>query len=224
MPGGLIGGGGGGAHAGAGGGVGDPELFAELWRACAGPLVEVPQRDERVFYFLQGHLEQVLALPLAAAEFFGFCPSILAGSERVMMTRFLLLLLLFVQLQEPTDPALLAEQIKMFQVPYKILCKVVNVELKVISLSLSLRCGGAKRGGKRKGKGPREILLRFLVCLWLQAETETDEVFAQITLQPDPDVSGDHHRFFFFFFVVLLSPPLMVLECTLCCCPVLQSW
>jgi hypothetical protein len=38
---------------------------------------------------------------------------------------------LLVQLQEPTDPALLAEQIKMFQVPYKILCKVVNVELKV---------------------------------------------------------------------------------------------
>jgi hypothetical protein len=36
-----------------------PELFAELWRACAGPLVELPQTDERVFYFLQGHLEQV---------------------------------------------------------------------------------------------------------------------------------------------------------------------
>ncbi|KAM3348400.1 hypothetical protein ACQJBY_021968 [Aegilops geniculata] len=88
----------------------DPELFAELWRACAGPLVEVPQRGERVFYFLQGHLEQ---------------------------------------LQEPTDSALLAEQIKMFQVPYKILCKVVNVELK--------------------------------------AEAETDEVYAQITLQPESD-------------------------------------
>nr|CAB3471602.1 unnamed protein product [Digitaria exilis] len=88
----------------------EPELFAELWRACAGPLVELPQTDERVFYFLQGHLEQ---------------------------------------LQEPTDPALLADQIKMFQVPNKILCKVVNVELK--------------------------------------AETETDEMFAQITLQPDPD-------------------------------------
>ncbi|ONM28168.1 Auxin response factor 7 [Zea mays] len=70
----------------------DPEeLFEELWRACAGPLVELPQTNERVFYFLQGHLEQ---------------------------------------LQEPTDPALLAEQIKMFQVPNKILCKVVNVELK----------------------------------------------------------------------------------------------
>ena len=42
----------------------DPELFAELWRACAGPLVELPQTDERVFYFLQGHLEQV-SLPLS---------------------------------------------------------------------------------------------------------------------------------------------------------------
>lgn len=88
----------------------DPELFAELWRACAGPLVELPHTGERVFYFLQGHLEQ---------------------------------------LQKPTDPAQLADQIKMFQVPNKILCKVVNVELR--------------------------------------AETETDEMFAQITLQPEPD-------------------------------------
>jgi len=43
------------------------------------------------------------------------------------------------QLQEPTDPALLAEQIKMFQVPNKILCKVVNVELKVIHSPFSSR-------------------------------------------------------------------------------------
>jgi auxin response factor len=44
----------------------DPELFAELWRACAGPLVELPHTDERVFYFLQGHLEKVAdyCLPL----------------------------------------------------------------------------------------------------------------------------------------------------------------
>lgn len=38
----------------------DAELFSELWRACAGPLVELPQPGQRVFYFLQGHLEQVL--------------------------------------------------------------------------------------------------------------------------------------------------------------------
>lgn len=40
------------------GGEGD-DLYAELWKACAGPLVEVPRRGERVYYFPQGHVEQV---------------------------------------------------------------------------------------------------------------------------------------------------------------------
>lgn len=31
----------------------------ELWKACAGPLVDVPKSGERVFYFPQGHMEQV---------------------------------------------------------------------------------------------------------------------------------------------------------------------
>lgn len=34
-------------------------LFKELWHACAGPLVTVPREGERVFYFPQGHIEQV---------------------------------------------------------------------------------------------------------------------------------------------------------------------
>ena len=34
-------------------------LFKELWHACAGPLVTVPQEGERVYYFPQGHMEQV---------------------------------------------------------------------------------------------------------------------------------------------------------------------
>eukprot|EP00250_Pteridium_aquilinum_P011823 c20330_g1_i1 orf=342-2801(+) len=33
----------------------------ELWQACAGPLVFVPQQGERVWYFPQGHMEQVTA-------------------------------------------------------------------------------------------------------------------------------------------------------------------
>ncbi|KAL5983943.1 ADP-ribosylation factor 2 [Asimina triloba] len=37
------------------------DIYAELWHACAGPLVKVPQVGERVFYFIQGHLEQVEA-------------------------------------------------------------------------------------------------------------------------------------------------------------------
>ncbi|GAB4857625.1 Auxin response factor 9 [Ancistrocladus abbreviatus] len=37
------------------------DLYVELWRACAGPLVEIPQLGERVYYFPQGHLEQLEA-------------------------------------------------------------------------------------------------------------------------------------------------------------------
>ncbi|KAL8200995.1 hypothetical protein R6Q57_012334, partial [Mikania cordata] len=38
----------------------DP-LYKELWKACAGPLVDVPRDGERVFYFPQGHMEQLEA-------------------------------------------------------------------------------------------------------------------------------------------------------------------
>jgi hypothetical protein len=34
-------------------------LYRELWHACAGPLVTVPREGELVFYFPQGHIEQV---------------------------------------------------------------------------------------------------------------------------------------------------------------------
>lgn len=40
-------------------GPGEEDLYAELWKACAGPLVDVPRQGERVFYFPQGHMEQV---------------------------------------------------------------------------------------------------------------------------------------------------------------------
>ncbi|XP_071702922.1 auxin response factor 18-like isoform X2 [Rutidosis leptorrhynchoides] len=38
----------------------DP-LYKELWGACAGPLVELPKDGERVYYFPQGHMEQLEA-------------------------------------------------------------------------------------------------------------------------------------------------------------------
>ncbi|XP_019414721.1 PREDICTED: auxin response factor 2-like [Lupinus angustifolius] len=48
-----------------GGGEGQNEaeqaLFRELWHMCAGPLVTVPRERELVFYFPQGHIEQVEA-------------------------------------------------------------------------------------------------------------------------------------------------------------------
>nr|ACX68650.3 auxin response factor [Dimocarpus longan] len=84
-------------------------LYRELWHACAGPLVSLPREGERVYYFPQGHMEQLEA-------------SMHQGLE---------------------------QQMPSFNLPSKILCKVVNVQRR--------------------------------------AEPETDEVYAQITLLPEPD-------------------------------------
>ncbi|XP_072981401.1 auxin response factor 18-like isoform X1 [Typha angustifolia] len=93
-------------EAGCGGGK---DLYEELWRSCAGPLVEVPRVGERVFYFPQGHMEQL----------------------------------------EASTNQELDQQIPLFNLPSKILCSVLDIQLR--------------------------------------AEPDTDEVYAQITLQPEPD-------------------------------------
>ncbi|KAJ8752611.1 hypothetical protein K2173_005500 [Erythroxylum novogranatense] len=46
----------------------DAALYRELWHACAGPLVTVPRQGERVFYFPQGHIEQVEASTNQSAD------------------------------------------------------------------------------------------------------------------------------------------------------------
>ncbi|KAK2974195.1 hypothetical protein RJ640_021486 [Escallonia rubra] len=81
-----------GFSAGSGGGKGDAEtaLFTELWRACAGPLVSVPREGELVYYFPQGHIEQVEASTNQVAD----------------------------------------QQMPVYNLPSKILCRVVNVHLK----------------------------------------------------------------------------------------------
>ncbi|XP_021814726.1 auxin response factor 2B [Prunus avium] len=83
-------------------------LYTELWHACAGPLVTVPRERERVFYFPQGHIEQVEASTNQVAD----------------------------------------QQMPVYNLPSKILCRVIHVQLK--------------------------------------AEPDTDEVFAQVTLLPEP--------------------------------------
>nr|XP_016486318.1 PREDICTED: auxin response factor 9-like isoform X1 [Nicotiana tabacum] len=40
---------------------GKDDLYHELWKLCAGPLVDVPKDGERVYYFPQGHMEQLEA-------------------------------------------------------------------------------------------------------------------------------------------------------------------
>lgn len=40
-------------------GTSSDALYRELWHACAGPLVNLPLEGERVYYFPEGHMEQV---------------------------------------------------------------------------------------------------------------------------------------------------------------------
>ncbi|KAG6589341.1 Auxin response factor 2A, partial [Cucurbita argyrosperma subsp. sororia] len=68
----------------------DFALFTELWNACAGPLVSVPRENDRVFYFPQGHIEQVEASTSQVAD----------------------------------------QQMPVYDLPSKILCRVINVHLK----------------------------------------------------------------------------------------------
>ncbi|KAF5196197.1 Auxin response factor [Thalictrum thalictroides] len=93
-------------------GFGGDELYTELWKACAGPLVDVPRIGERVFYFPQGHMEQLQASTN----------------------------------QELSETIPLFNHFNLYP---KILCRVVHIQL--------------------------------------LAEQESDEVYAQITLQPEPD-------------------------------------
>lgn len=70
--------------------MGGCDLYEELWRACAGPLVEMPRVGERVYYFPQGHMEQL----------------------------------------EASTNQELDEKIPLFDLPSKILCRVLNIELR----------------------------------------------------------------------------------------------
>nr|CAB3469076.1 unnamed protein product [Digitaria exilis] len=69
----------------------DYALYTELWRACTGPLVTVPRPGDLVFYFPQGHIEQV----------------------------------------EASMNQISGKQTRLFNLPSKLLCRVLNVELKV---------------------------------------------------------------------------------------------
>ncbi|XP_052298395.1 auxin response factor 1-like isoform X3 [Citrus sinensis] len=63
-------------------------LYRELWHACAGPLATLPCEGQRVYYFPQGHMEQL----------------------------------------EASMHQELEQQMPSFNLPSKILCKVVNVQ------------------------------------------------------------------------------------------------
>lgn len=115
-------------------GLESDHLFTELWKACAGPLVDVPKPNERVFYFPQGHMEQVsffcftvfLVIFLCSAFFVLRDPN-LRPMRMVLLVRFAIFGL---QLQASTNQEL-DQRIPLFNLPSKILCRVVNTRLLV---------------------------------------------------------------------------------------------
>ncbi|CAN1779031.1 Auxin response factor 9 [Linum perenne] len=70
-------------------GGGKDDLYTELWKLCAGPVVEVPKNLERVYYFPQGHMEQL----------------------------------------EASTNQELNQRAPLFNLPSKILCRVINIHL-----------------------------------------------------------------------------------------------
>ncbi|XP_062181876.1 auxin response factor 23-like [Phragmites australis] len=82
-----------GARGGGGGGGGgrtEDGMYTELWNLCAGPLVTVPRVGDKVYYFPQGHIEQVEASTNQVSE----------------------------------------QHMQLYNLPWKILCEVMNIELK----------------------------------------------------------------------------------------------
>ncbi|EPS58500.1 hypothetical protein M569_16314, partial [Genlisea aurea] len=66
-------------------------LNSELWHACAGPLVSLPQIGSRVVYFPQGHSEQVVAstnkeiVDSSVASYPGLQPQLICQLHNVTM-------------------------------------------------------------------------------------------------------------------------------------------
>ncbi|PPD76235.1 hypothetical protein GOBAR_DD26832 [Gossypium barbadense] len=83
----------------------DDPLYRELWHACAGPLVTLPRVGERVYYFPQGHMEQLSC---------GTC-------KHLLLALFSL---------EASMHQGLEHQMPSFDLPSKILCKVASVQRK----------------------------------------------------------------------------------------------
>ena len=149
-------------------------LYTELWKLCAGPLVDVPSPGERVFYFPQGHMEQVQTFnPLNPLFYFWVFTLFLTRSKSVSLV-FLhlyafsgfwkLLSFFFLQLEASTNQEL-NPQIPRFNISSKILCRVVNIQLLVLcfrsqfpSKSMYFSCFLVSSG---------KLLKRLQIQIWL---------------------------------------------------------
>ena len=89
-------------------------------------------------------------------------------------------------------------QMRLYDLPSKLLCRVINVELKVPAYPLPRFARFSCSIPLRLRKIVSYLFvcweIRFgqLICLadFWQAEADTDEVYAQVMLMPEPEVSS----------------------------------
>lgn len=93
-------------------------------------------------------------------------------------------------------------QMRLYDLPSKLLCRVLNVELKVPSsprrvfftLPLFFGVNSASRAPASPAAS-NSSPGAYTVSVFFQAETDTDEVYAQIMLMPEPEVATQLGRF-----------------------------
>jgi hypothetical protein len=95
-------------------------------------------------------------------------------------------------------------QMRLYDLPSKLLCRVLNVELKVPSSSrrvfFTLPRFFAANSASTAPTSPAASNSRpgaYAFSGFLQAETDTDEVYAQIMLMPEPEVASQLGRHVF---------------------------
>jgi hypothetical protein len=190
--------------------AGDP-LFDELWHACAGPLVTVPRVGDLVFYFPQGHIEQVPAssprsipLPRRDSPRGGRSSPVPALNSLQPDLLVVCFLVPGRGLHEPgrgKPDAPLRSALQAALPRHQRRAQGASPPppfLAQFSGPISLcRAGKISSAFFCALRNSNRLADLFVLGNFCQAETDTDEVYAQVMLMPEPEVSTTLNLFLF---------------------------
>nr|GMD88623.1 auxin response factor 19-like isoform X1 [Ipomoea batatas] len=168
----------------------------ELWQACAGPLVNLPAAGTHVVYFPQGHSEQMdPTVDLAGSTGFsrvyrvpkaGFLLQIQLLSIRILLSRIVFTSLIDAMMLVLQISGLLCH----LAVQTKFDCLFPNL---VNKFAVLVAASMKKDVDAQIPNYPNlpSMLICYLHNVTLHADPETDEVYAQMTLQPVPSIDKE---------------------------------
>ncbi|KAG6408803.1 hypothetical protein SASPL_131826 [Salvia splendens] len=148
-------------------------INSELWHACAGPLVTLPQVGNLVYYFPQGHSEQVCLFVFKAAAYMHFTPT---GKSAIFGRNALVGIDLF-EVAVSTNRSPTTQIPNYPNLPTQLLCQVHNVTLHAdketdeIYAQMSLQCVNSEKDvipipdfGLKPSKHPTEFFCKTLTA------------------------------------------------------------